>query len=258
MTVTQCTCCFYRSTGARSSTSPHHCCYNWVLHVCLLPGGLMLKPLTKVSASITLIMAGSHYLPLKPSVTWFLLVKHSLSCLKNFNLFSSQAAFAVTELRQGKGQEVTQLEMFCAAIGAGWDGICSYTLQHHQPFRSPHLFMRSETISKLPTYLVDLSKRGSGTTHRHSSSAAFIKQSSRGPFSTGAQKPAWRFLPLQWSPRRFVPPQLCPALSVPMGCAWFSRVAGTFGWSWARRYPLGYVLVVCGRTSLVRAAVIQK
>lgn len=102
--------------------------------------------------------------------------------------------------------------------------------------------------------LVDLSKRSSGTTHRHPSSAAFVKQSSRGPFSAGAQKPAWRFLPLQWSPRWLVPPQLCPALTVPMGCAWFSRVAGTFRWSWARRYPLGYVLVVCGRTSLVRAA----
>lgn len=212
MTVTQCTCCFYRSTGARSSTSPHHCCYNWVLHVCLLPGGLMLKPLTKISASITLIMAGSHYLPLKPSVTWFLLVKHSLSCLKNFNLFSSQAAFAVTELRQGKGQEVTQLQMFCNRSRVRWDLLLHFTAPPALPKSTSFHEIRDDLQAPhLPCWLEQ-----EGFWH-HSQAfvlGCFHQTIFQGTFLYGCSKAG-----LEISPSPVVAQAICPsaALSCPLG-----------------------------------------
>lgn len=111
---------------------------------------------------------------------------------------------------------------------------------------------------RLLTYLIDLSKRSSGPTHRHPPSAAVLEQSSRGPLSAGAQQSAWRLLPLQRSPWGLVPAQLCPSLAVPVGCAGLPGVAGPFQRPWAGGHPLGDVLVVRGRASLVRAAVIQK
>lgn len=97
-------------TGASSRTSPNYCCYHWVLYTCLLLGGIILKPLTKAStASIALNTAGSHVpsfqtlSPFEFSATWLLLVNAPLlSDLEDFSLFWSQAAFAVTELAQGK------------------------------------------------------------------------------------------------------------------------------------------------------------
>lgn len=103
-----------------------------------------------------------------------------------------------------------------------------------------------------------MSKRSSGPTHRHPPSAGVLEEASRGALPAGAQEAAWGFLPLQRPPRGLVPAQLRAALAVPMGRAGLPGVAGPLRGPRAGGHALGDVLVVCGRASLVRAAVMEK
>lgn len=103
-------------------------------------------------------------------------------------------------------------------------------------------------------HLVDLGQGGPHGSHRQPAPAAVFKRPPRGPLPPSAEHAAWGLLPLQGAAGRLVPPQLGPPLSVAVGCAWLSRVAGAFGWRRARGHTLGDVLVVRWRASLVGAA----
>lgn len=104
-------------------------------------------------------------------------------------------------------------------------------------------------------HLIDLGQWGPHSSHRQPAPAAVFKQPPRGAFPPRAEHPAWRLLPLQGAAGRLVPAQLCPPLSVAVGCAWLSGVAGAFrGGCRARGHTLGDVLVVRWWASLVGAA----
>lgn len=105
-------------------------------------------------------------------------------------------------------------------------------------------------------YLVNLGQWGPHGSRGQPAPTAVFKQSPWGPLSPRAEHPAWGLLPLQGTARGLVPAQLCPALSVSVavGCAWLSGVAGTFRWRRTGGHAFSDVLVVCGWASLVGAA----
>lgn len=106
------------------------------------------------------------------------------------------------------------------------------------------------------SHLVNLGQWGPHGSRRQPAPAAVFKQSPWGSLSPRAEHPAWGLLPLQRTAWRLVPAQLCAALSVSVtvGCAWLSGVAGAFRWRWAGGHTFGDVLVVCRWASLVGAA----
>lgn len=103
-------------------------------------------------------------------------------------------------------------------------------------------------------HLVDLGQGSPHSSHGQPAPAAVFEQPPRGPLPPSAKHPAWGLLPLQGAAGRLVPAQLRPPLSVAVGCAWLSRVAGAFGRRRAGGHALGDVLVVRWRASLVGAA----
>lgn len=105
-------------------------------------------------------------------------------------------------------------------------------------------------------HLVNLGQWGPHGSRRQPAPAAVFKQSPWGPFSPRAEHPAWGLLPLQGTAWGLVPAQLCPALSVSVavGCAWLSGVAGAFWWRWTGGHTFGDVLIVCWWASLVGTA----
>lgn len=103
-------------------------------------------------------------------------------------------------------------------------------------------------------HLVDLGQGCPHGSHWQPAPAAVFKGPPWGPLPPRAEHAAWGLLPLQRAARRLVPAQLGPPLSVAVGCAWLSRVAGAFGWCWAGGHTLGDVLVVRWWASLVGAA----
>lgn len=103
-------------------------------------------------------------------------------------------------------------------------------------------------------HLVDLGQRGPHGSHRQPAPAAVFEQPPGGPLPSSAEHPARGLLPLQGAAGRLVPAQLRPSLSVAVGCAWLSWVAGAFRWRRAGGHALGDVLVVRWRASLVGAA----